>query len=423
MKPIFLFLTAAIIFSSCSTSGPSGLFGKKSPHDDYGDKIKSAGLNETTLGRKWFAAAEKSLAAPLLVNLPYSETGYFPADEPKALGIRFNAKRGEKLTINLSKRPTTGFALYLDLWQPAAQVNSSPKFILAADTSSTTINFEVGKEGSYILRLQPELLKGGEVSSKVGSFWGVARDGGARKHEGIDIFAPKRTPLVAAADGVVTRVNENELGGRVVFVSPDGKDYSLYYAHLDEQLVQPGQRVKEGETVGLMGNTGNARTTSPHLHFGIYTNSGAVDPLPFIDRNIKYPEKITAPLSYLNGWGRTGKGGKLYPEPATGGSPVVSLDANTVLKVEAATADWYKVALPGGEYGFVPSSKVSSVSTPIRKISFKSQQSLLDEPDQLAARKRVLPAGQQFNVLGVYKNFWFIKTEDDAGWVQQQNGL
>src|SRR3954465_14491978 len=102
---LILFIPFIITVTSCTTPGPSGLFGKKSPHDDYGDKIKSAGLNETALGRKWFAAAERSLTAPLSVNLPYSETGYFPADEPKALGIRFNAKRGEKLTINLSKRP------------------------------------------------------------------------------------------------------------------------------------------------------------------------------------------------------------------------------------------------------------------------------------------------------------------------------
>src|SRR5205085_9197894 len=102
------------------------------------------------------------------------------------------------------------------------------------DTTSTTVQYDVDKEGNYILRLQPELLKGGEytlsistgptlafpvtpkVKSSVGSFWGAGRDEGARKHEGIDIFAPRGTALVAAADGVVTRVTENTLGGRVV---------------------------------------------------------------------------------------------------------------------------------------------------------------------------------------------------------------
>jgi peptidoglycan LD-endopeptidase LytH len=68
------------------------------------------------------------------------------------------------------------------------------------------------------------------------------------------------------ADGVVTRVEENTLGGRVIFLAPNNKDYSLYYAHLQEQTAKPGQRVKTGDTIGLMGNTGNARTTAPHLH-------------------------------------------------------------------------------------------------------------------------------------------------------------
>jgi murein DD-endopeptidase MepM/ murein hydrolase activator NlpD len=58
---------------------------------------------------------------------------------------------------------------------------------------------------------------------------------------------------------------------------------STYYAHLDRQAVTPGQRVNAGDLVGWVGNTGNARTTPPHLHFGVYlAAAGAVDPLPFI---------------------------------------------------------------------------------------------------------------------------------------------
>ena len=58
---------------------------------------------------------------------------------------------------------------------------------------------------------------------------------------------------------------------------------TLYYAHLDRREVSPGARVRPGDVVGFVGNTGNARATAPHLHFGIYRpGSGAVDPLPFI---------------------------------------------------------------------------------------------------------------------------------------------
>jgi murein DD-endopeptidase MepM/ murein hydrolase activator NlpD len=57
----------------------------------------------------------------------------------------------------------------------------------------------------------------------------------------------------------------------------------LYYAHLDRHAVSAGQRVRKGEIVGFIGNTGNARTTAPHLHFGIYRRGqGAIDPLYYV---------------------------------------------------------------------------------------------------------------------------------------------
>ncbi|HEX8461763.1 MAG TPA: hypothetical protein VF623_10045, partial [Segetibacter sp.] len=127
-KNFTLIILAITFISSCTTSGPSGLFGKKSPHEAYADKIKNAGLNETSMGQQWFAAANKSLASPLTVSLPYSETGYFAANEARAVGLIFKAKRGEKLSINVSKKPATGFALYLDLWEPATPTHPEANF-------------------------------------------------------------------------------------------------------------------------------------------------------------------------------------------------------------------------------------------------------------------------------------------------------
>jgi len=439
LRNIVLFLSAIVISVSCTTSGPAGIFGKKSPHEQYADKIKNAGLHETALGRLWFAAAEQSLSSPLSVNLPYSETGYFAAEQPKAAGLLFHAKRGEKLHINLSKKPATGFAVYLDLWQFAAAEELKPVFLLSADTAAATISYDVNKDGSYMVRVQPELLKGGEytlsitagpslafpvtpkVKSTIGSFWGAGRDKGARKHEGIDIFAPGGTPLVAAADGVVTNVTENTLGGKVIFLRPDNKDYTLYYAHLDKQTAQPGQTVKAGDTIGLMGNTGNARTTIPHLHFGIYTNSGAVDPLPFINRVTKTPGKIGASLSNVGKWVRNKKVTKLLSQPAVNATEVSALEINTLLKAEAATADWYKVSLPGGEEGFVASAAVAPVSLPVRKIVLKIPQPLLDEPNDFAARKTILPINGQINILAVCKGFYYVNSNNEEGWIYKKD--
>lgn len=117
--------------------------------------------------------------------------------------------------------------------------------------------------------------------ANVGSVWGDERDGGKRKHRGIDIFAKKGTAVVAIENGVITSREETKLGGKVLWLRPAGAWWRAYYAHLDTQLVKEGDRVFKGQVIGTVGNTGNARTTPAHLHFGIYTLFGAIDPLPY----------------------------------------------------------------------------------------------------------------------------------------------
>jgi hypothetical protein len=120
----------------------------------------------------------------------------------------------------------------------------------------------------------------GRAEDAVGSLFGTARDAGARHHEGIDIFAPRLTPVMAVADGRATP-RENKLGGNTVWLSTPGTSY--YYAHLERVAVGSGQRVRVGDVIGYVGNSGNAGTTDPHLHFGIYRwGKGAVDPFPLL---------------------------------------------------------------------------------------------------------------------------------------------
>jgi murein DD-endopeptidase MepM/ murein hydrolase activator NlpD len=123
----------------------------------------------------------------------------------------------------------------------------------------------------------------GAGAASIQSGYGAARDAGRRRHEGVDIFAPRGTPVVAASDGFVVKVGENALGGRVVWLWDMSRGVTIYYAHLQEQLVTTGAFVRAGDTLGTVGNTGNARTTAPHLHFGIYARGeGALDPDAFI---------------------------------------------------------------------------------------------------------------------------------------------
>ena len=76
--------------------------------------------------------------------------------------------------------------------------------------------------------------------------------------------------MLAATDGWVTRVETTRVGGNVVWMQPLFGNMRVYYAHLHEQWVEPGDFVLAGEPLGAVGNTGNAITTPPHLHFGVY---------------------------------------------------------------------------------------------------------------------------------------------------------
>ena len=116
-------------------------------------------------------------------------------------------------------------------------------------------------------------------SARLTDSWGNARSGG-RRHEGIDIFAPKDTPVRSTTRGLVTRVGTNQLGGQTVWILGPGLERH-YYAHLNRYAAfRPGQRVEAGDIIGYVGDTGNARGGPPHLHYGIYAHGVAQNPYP-----------------------------------------------------------------------------------------------------------------------------------------------
>ena len=96
------------------------------------------------------------------------------------------------------------------------------------------------------------------------------------KHQGTDIFALKGTRLVAVVDGVVERVGTDRLGGIKLWLRSPGDNWTYYYAHLSGYAkgIRNGLRVKKGDVLGYVGNTGNARTTPSHLHFETHVPSG-----------------------------------------------------------------------------------------------------------------------------------------------------
>ena len=115
---------------------------------------------------------------------------------------------------------------------------------------------------------------------QVADTFGAPR-GADRRHEGVDIFAPRGTPVTSTTRGVVVAINDRGLGGRQVWVlGPAGERH--YYAHLDDWApgLAEGDVVEAGAALGTVGDSGNARATPPHLHYGVYGSDGALDPLP-----------------------------------------------------------------------------------------------------------------------------------------------
>ncbi len=129
----------------------------------------------------------------------------------------------------------------------------------------------------------------GAVFPVKGKYWysddfGVIMADG-QSHTGIDIFALKRTPLVAVQDGTIEELRWRSLGGNSLHLVNDNGDY-FYYAHLDHYAlgISNGVRVTAGEVIGYVGNTGNARFTAPHCHFEVHPGGGGpVDPFPYLE--------------------------------------------------------------------------------------------------------------------------------------------
>lgn len=425
IKYILIFFCLSFI-TGCRSTGVE-IFGKKSPHEKYAQKLKEAGLHETAMGKDWFFVSNNILHQPISVQLPFRETGFFPGEKVMANAYSFEARRGEVISVSLLKQPSNDFEIFIDLLQFSQ--DSIPENIMNAD--STQFNFEVEKEGRYVLRLQPELLKSGTytltISSgpslafpvpgkeRIQSFWGASRDGGNRTHEGVDIFANKGTPVIAVSDGRVNRVGLNNLGGKVIFIRPTKKNLSLYYAHLDSQLVQSGEFVKLGDTIGLIGNTGNAATTAPHLHFGIYSTGGAIDPLPFIEVNNKQPAATTLPINKLGKYARTIN--KTITADTYKGS--VKILPYTLVYIQAAFGNTYKILLPDSVSTIIAGDQVQNLAI-LQKIKLNEEAIIYDRPNEKALQKGTVLIGEEVSVNAKFESYYFIShTNGLEGWLKQ----
>ncbi len=357
-------------------------------HERYARALIDAGLDSTALGAEWLAASDSALRAPLSAPLPAREVGVYTRHEARAVAYRVALRRGQQLqaAVRVTGLPAR---LYVDVFAVTADTARPFVHRATADTLvvrdsagfTMTLAYEADDDGDYVVRLQPELLRSGQfeltlesapgmvfpvqgsTNRAIQSLFGVERDGGRRAHHGIDIFAPRGTPVLAATDGVVRSISPNNLGGNVVWLLDERRRQSLYYAHLESHHVVAGQRVSAGDTLGFVGNSGNARTTAPHLHFGIYKRGmGPIDPLWFVRLTTADPPRVVADTSRLGGSAVTRVAGvTLRQGPRTDSPAVRELPRDTRLQIMGASAQWYRVQFEDGTTGYLTAAAVRSV--------------------------------------------------------------
>ena len=398
-----------------------------SPRADYLRRLEEAGLAGRELTLDWSAAARRALASPTPVADSYRETGYFDAAEPRAVAFAVAIRAGAELAVTLATTPAD-----LPLLVELARVDSDGAWrVVASAADGRTLRHAAPRAERLLLVVQPELLAGGRYTidltfSGVLAFpveggaarpilspFGSPRDGGARRHQGIDLAAPRGTRALAAADGVVVESGENELGGRVVVLRTDD-GLRLYYAHLDRRLVREGKRVARGEPVGLVGDSGNARGTTPHLHFELSADGEPRDPAPWIGPP-RPPAAVVAPLAPLGRWHR------LLADPvalATGTE--LSLPPHLPVRLEAATGNGYRVTLADGRSILVAAGRLGPVARPLEELPLIEAVELRSGPAPDAAPLGRLERGEIADVLAFAGETLLVRGRAGAvGWIER----
>lgn len=120
----------------------------------------------------------------------------------------------------------------------------------------------------------------GEWASSGGFDLTARRPNGRTGHQGVDMRVPAGTPIYPLANGTVTNVGTDPLGGNIINIQhADG--VRSYYAHLSTAKAQKGDKVTTNTVIGTVGNTGNASHTVPHLHFQVWKDNQIQDPAKY----------------------------------------------------------------------------------------------------------------------------------------------
>jgi murein DD-endopeptidase MepM/ murein hydrolase activator NlpD len=190
---------------------------------------------------------------------------------PNADGLKYTVRRGDTLQrIALSSGVPLNSLLDWNRLTSSVISVGQELFLPGARMSANDLNRILGSLFRF------------PIFGRISSFFGERQDpftGVERPHNGIDIVSRPLSPVLAAAAGTVADVGFNNNFGNYVILKHPGF-YQTLYGHLTRYLVSRGQAIRQGQEIGELGSTGYS--TGPHLHFSIFRNGEAVDPLRFL---------------------------------------------------------------------------------------------------------------------------------------------
>lgn len=158
-------------------------------------------------------------------------------------------------------------------WQPLAVIAAALLWLPAPAAAQSTHTFAASRaaDPEDELRARQLLIPvEGVTAAQLRDTYNDSRSGG-REHDAIDIHAPRGTPVRATADGTIRKLHSGARGGLSLYQMDDDGRTRYYYAHLDEYAegMAAGRRVRRGDVIGYVGDTGNAQPGDYHLHFSI----------------------------------------------------------------------------------------------------------------------------------------------------------
>jgi len=381
---LFATFILCFLFVACQQKEPtlSSLFTPLSARANYENRLKENKDYDKNKLVEWDSISNLAFSKNVEIPTPYRQTGFFLKGRAEVLAFEVPLKLGEQIDIQLTS-DTADIQLFMDFFQ---KIDGHWHPILKSKEGQTAFHFVVPKSETFLLRIQPQFHKAANYELKilkhptyafpvkgrkyedVWSFWGDERDAGKRKHEGIDVFAKRGEPLIAVTKGYVAEVGDKGLGGKQIYLRDADNNNAIYYAHLHKQLVVQGQTVEVGDTIGLVGNTGNASGTHPHLHFGIYLpgGQGAVDPLPFVKKHRnRFLNNVAIIKPDIINQGITINDANFRSKPKGKNSLIKKLKNGSPIELLGAAGRWYHVRTLDGEVGFLHFSYVKQLKATV----------------------------------------------------------